>query len=246
MAELKNNLFLYSLGYGIITFLVQLVLFIGGPYFFKDYFKDENWTIGKNILLLTTLVTLISLCNWFYNSKVQATDNLQIINLKNIFGYTFSIAIFPIVMVTYYKEVFHRHKREKISDDIMSLKVPKKDKNKEEKEITIYGTNNKENITFNSNDLVYITSQANYASFYKKTTNGIEEQILRTTLSLISTKLKEHNVFIRCHKSYIVNSTYMDTISGNARGYFLESKLLSIQIPVSRNFKKEELKNLIT
>mgnify|MGYP000704682951 CR=1 FL=1 len=37
----------------------------------------------------------------------------------------------------------------------------------------------------------------------------------------------------------------MNVISGNARGYFLESKLLSNQIPISRSFKKDEIKKFI-
>ena len=116
---------------------------------------------------------------------------------------------------------------------------------KGKKEIKIVGDNKKEELSFNTENLIYITSQGNYASFFIRTPNGIEEKIIRNTLTNITLELKEYSNFVRCHKSYIVNCKFMNSISGNARGYFLESELFSIQIPISRSYKKEELKNLI-
>jgi DNA-binding LytR/AlgR family response regulator len=111
--------------------------------------------------------------------------------------------------------------------------------------INIKGNNKEENISFVLDDLVYISSEGNYASFFIKSNNGIKERVLRNTLSNINKDLKDYKNIIRCHKSYIINSNYMDSISGNARGYFLESQTIPQQIPVSRKFKKENLKNLL-
>ena len=104
--------------------------------------------------------------------------------------------------------------------------------------INIKGNNKEENISFVLDDLVYISSEGNYASFFIKSNNGIKERVLRNTLSNINKDLKDYKNIIRCHKPYIINSNYMDSISGNARGYFLESQTIPQQIPVSRKFKK--------
>lgn len=244
IANSLNNKLLYTAGFGLITFLLKAFFFTIPPLLFKEYFKDENWTVGKHIIHLIILVNAITFCNYFYNLFVQNTDNMDLLSLKTFFLYTFSVSIFPIIIFIFISEKLHRVYRVKNSKKIMELKitVPVKRINQE---IKILADNNKENITFNTDNLVYISSSSNYASFFIKSTKGVEEHILRNTLFNIYKKLENDKNIIRCHKSYIVNVKHMDSISGNARGYFLESKLLTKQIPISRSFKKEELKNLI-
>jgi hypothetical protein len=244
MSILGNNLFFYSLGFGLISFSVQIFLFIIIPLFFKDFFKNEKWNIGKNILFLIILICLIAVCNWYYNSYYQDTEKHRLLTFYEMLFYTFSVAIFPTFLYTFFSEKINRTKRENTSKEIMSFKVSTPVK-KWNEEINIVGENKKETITFNIEDLVYVTSQGNYASFFLYTNKTLEEKILRKTLTNIALDINKYSTITRCHKSYIANSKFMDSISGNARGYFLESSLLNIQIPVSRGFKKEELKKLI-
>ena len=68
---------------------------------------------------------------------------------------------------------------------------------------------------------------------------------MRVTLTKIIENLKEYPNIIRCHKSYIINSDYVLDISGNARGYLLKIKFISINVPVSRSFSKQSLQSLI-
>ena len=245
LANLNNNIFYYTLGFGIVTFIIQTSFYLLFPVFFKDFFKDENWTVGKNIIFLFLLVFTISLGNFFFNSLVQNTDNIQLLSFKEFLIYTFSIAVFPVTIFTYLSEKLYRNIREKNSEEIMKLRVSTIVFKNSNETIKIFGENKKESITFNLDNLIYISSQGNYASFYLNKENGIEEKTIRNTLVNISKELSKKNNIIRCHKSYIVNSKYMNSISGNARGYFLESNVLNRYIPVSRSFSKEDLKKLI-
>ena len=242
IVNFKNNKLLYTAGFGLVSFILGFSFFVFLPKFLKKSFK--NWTVGKNIVFFLFLVISISFGNWFYNSLVKDIGGIELQSLRKIFFNTFSLSIFPIIVFTFLKERLFRKKREKISKNIMEFKTSF-EVEKIEKEIIIYGDNNKENLTFNINNLVYITSNANYASFFINSKNNLEEHIIRNTLSNLFKSLESNTDFVRCHKSYIINSKYMDSISGNARGYFLESELLSIKIPISRGFKKENLKNLI-
>lgn len=244
MSDLDNNLFYYSLGFGLVTFLSQSFMFILIPFLFKDVFNSDKWTIGKNIIFLFSLVSVISFCNWLYNNEVQSSNNWRLLTLTEIFSYTFSISIFPIFGLTYFNEKVYRKKREKKSKKIMNFRVSTKVEELKET-VTIFGDNNKDNITFKIDNLLYITSVRNYVSFYLIRDKDIEEKVLRNTLSTVFKQLCKYSNIIRCHKSYIINSNFIDAISGNARGYFLESEKISKKIPVSRKFPKEELKNLI-
>ena len=241
---LKNNIFLYTLGFGLVTFCIQSFFFLFLPFVFKDFFNDENWTVGKNILFLFSLILSISFGNWYYNCMVQDTDSIALLSLQNFFGYTFAISILPITLFTYISEKLYRIHRQNISKKIMESKVDFKDVIVNEK-ITVFAENKRDSISFNISDLIYITTQGNYASFYCCDENGLKEMVLRNSLIRIANQLQDFTNIKRCHKSYIINKTHMNAISGNARGYYLESDLLSIKIPISRNLKKEEIENLI-
>lgn len=57
--------------------------------------------------------------------------------------------------------------------------------------------------------------------------------------------LEPYKEFVKCHRSYIVNTYHMDALKGNARNYYLESSLIDFDIPVSRSYLVKELKKLI-
>ena len=245
ITSVLNNKILYTAGFGFITFFISLFYFLFIPLIFQNFFKDENWNVGKNILFLFLLILSITFGNYYFNSFVQNTENMKLLSLKDFFVYTFSLAIFPVIIFTYISEKFYRIHRERTSEKIMKFKVSKVEKLQNE-EIKLFGDNKKETLSFNIENLVYVTSQGNYTSFYLKKEDGLEEKLLRNTLSNIEKEFDKNTNIIRCHRSFIINSKFMSSLSGNARGYYLESNLLQNQIPVSRSFKKENLKNLVS
>lgn len=244
-----NNLLSYAAGFGLVAFTCTFIYLVLLPFLFKNFFNNEKWTIGKNLIFFFFLVLTVSFGNYFYNSSVQISDDSEILSLKTILINTFSLAIFPIVISTYIVEWNCKTKRKRTSEKIMNLKNSKKKTKKKdtlEKEVQIFADNNKENIIFNLNNLIYITSNGNYVSFYLLTENGVKENLLRATLTGVLENLGAYSNIIRCHKSYIINSKFMKSIYGNARGYYLESEYIQTPIPVSRTFKKEELNKLIS
>lgn len=244
---IKNNIFYYTGGFGLVTFGVLVVFFLVFPLIFKKFFKDENFTVGKNIVLLLTIIIFISIANWYYNSLVQNTDNITLLTLKHFFIYTFSLAIFPIIILTYLSEKMYRKHREKVSKNIMETTKQKVRKPTDNKDINIkmFSENNKDFVAFSLNNLIYISSEGNYASLYLNYNNKIEEKLIRNTLTNINNTLESYKNIIRCHKSYIINTAYLNTISGNARGYYLSFNKINKEIPVSRKFSKKDLENLL-
>ncbi|WP_397444878.1 LytTR family transcriptional regulator DNA-binding domain-containing protein [Polaribacter sp. R77954] len=244
LEKLQNNLLLYTAGFGVITFSIQCIFFIILPYLFRDFFNSDYWTVGKNIIFFLTFISTITITNWFYNSLVQNSSTIALLSLQSFIFYTFSIAIIPIAIFTYLSEKFYRNKRENISDEIMKTKVVY-ETIEQNKNVTLYAQNTKDSITFNLSKLVYISSQSNYASIFLTAKTGLKECIIRNTLTALEVQLKDYTTIKRCHKSYIIHTTFMDSISGNARGYYLKSKLVSINIPISRRFKKSQIVNFI-
>jgi hypothetical protein len=240
LTNFEEALLKYSLGMGLLDFLGTFLLLYISPLIFKDYFNEDNWTVGRNILLMAIGLLFVGIILWNFGEVYKKTYGFDKLTLLEFLSKTFLIGIIPLTFYVFINEKREREKREKRVFKIREIN--KKNEINISKEISINSDNEKEQITFKADNLVYITSQGNYASFFLKKDDGIKEKILRTTLTKITERLKDHPNIIRCHKSYIINSNFIHDIRGNARGYLLKSNYISEEIPVSRKFSKESLK----
>jgi hypothetical protein len=237
----------YTLGIGIIASLATFLGLYIPPIIFKDYFNEDNWTIGRNLFLMIVGVTSVGIVLWSITELYSEAYQLTKISLLEFLFYTLLVSLIPLIFFVFFNEKKIRVRREKKVFEIKEIKKDKEISRTKElaKEINIYSDNGKEKITFPIDTLVYVTSQGNYASFFLIHDNTLKEKILRVTLTKIAKELEEYSNIIRCHKSYIVNVNYITDISGNARGYLLKSEFIPIVIPVSRSFSKQSLQRLI-
>ncbi|WP_165731390.1 LytTR family DNA-binding domain-containing protein [Polaribacter sp. 20A6] len=237
----------YTLSIGITAFISAFIIQYVPPLIFKDYFNEDKWTIGRNLFLIVVSIIIMGTIVWYFSDLYTRPYHLRRFSLLEFLFYTFLMSLIPLTFFLFINEKNIRERREK---KVLEIKEIKKDKEIEiskklASKISITSDNGKENITFKIDNLVYVTSQGNYASFFLLHDNNLKEKILRVTLTKITKELEEYPNIIRCHKSYIVNVNYITDISGNARGYLLGSKLIPIVIPVSRSFSKQSLQSLI-
>ena len=247
LIELDVIILEYTLGIGIIAFLATFVILYFPALIFKEYFNEDNWTIGRNLFLMAIGITFIAVLLWHFGEMYKAPYHLRKITLLQFLFYTFLVSLIPLTFFIFINEKNVRERRERRVFEIKEINRKNEiDTSKKlNKEVSIHSDNGKESITFHIDNLVYVTSQGNYASFFLKNEGDLKEKILRVTLTKIATELKEYTYIIRCHKSYIININDINDISGNARGYLLKSNLIPFDIPVSRSFSKQSLQKLI-
>ena len=243
--SLKGIVLGYTIVLGIVTaFGVFFTLYVPAL-IFKNYFNEDDWTIGRNLFVILFGIISIGSLLWFCGNLYKKEYGIVGLNYFTFLTYTFLVGTIPILFFVFTNEKNVREKREKRAQEINTFNKEKLIEKPLKTEITIYSENKKENIIFNTDDLVYISSQGNYASFFIKKNNDLKEKILRVTLTKINTELEDYTNIIRCHKSYIVNVSYINDINGNARGYLLKSEIIPFNIPVSRTFSKQSLKSLL-
>lgn len=243
------NPYLFKLGIALITIFNLLLFFFVIEKKFKKFFKNENWTVGKHFITIISVITFSSVLRWLYFYLLFPLElEHNNMTLPKMMVNSFVVGFFLVLTFIYFDEK-HQSKKYSINKDELKKKksttikkIPKLNKS-----ITLFSSNQKESVTFLLNDLIYIYSEANYACIIlkKKEENNFKEEILRIPLHMIEKKLENYNQILRCHKSYIVNTDYVNHISGNARGYSLHLKNNIKQIPVSRRFTKEQLQNVV-
>lgn len=247
-----NTTTLFKLSIGCITTLNLLSFFFVITKLFPKFFKSETWTVGKHFIIILGLFIFSSTIRWFYLNTVlpEKIDEAEMSFLKML-RQSFVIGFIVVFLYIYLDE---KHQYKKYSSNSIDIKkdtdvLIKPKVSQTNNSITIHTTNKNDFLTFFINDLVYITSESNYAFFYLKKDSKkgfeIEKKTLRISLQILEEKLKQYTRIIRCHKSYIINASYVNDISGNARGYYLHIKENKKEIPVSRKFTKEELKKII-
>ncbi|WP_343328473.1 LytTR family transcriptional regulator DNA-binding domain-containing protein [Polaribacter staleyi] len=225
---LKEHLFGYTILMGILTFILPFLIFV-----FLEKINYKKWTIGSLALLSICFLVIYNYILWFSSGIYKDITGLVKLSFLLFSKYSSSLAILSFATIFL------------LNDLILDFKKKKKNNQIKAQEITIYSENKKENLRVNINKLIYTSVTGNYTSFHIITEEGVKEVVLRNSLSNVLLQIKKFPTIFRCHKSYIVNTSFFNTLSGNARGYYLESELLTTQIPISRSFKKEELKKLI-
>ncbi|KGL62420.1 LytR/AlgR family response regulator transcription factor [Polaribacter sp. Hel1_85] len=247
LMSLEGIILQYTFGIGLVTFIGVFFFLYVPALIFKNYFNEDNWTIGRNIFLIIIGILFTGIVIWSLGNIYKSQYNIKNISLIRFLFYTYLVGTLPVVFFIFINEKNVREKREKRANAINTYNKEKREVylKKLPSKIKFFSENKKENISFSIDDLVYITSQGNYASFFIKKETDIKEKILRVTLTKIEEKLKEYPNVFRCHKSYIINSNFINDISGNARGYLLKSNFISTDIPVSRSFSKQSLQKLI-
>lgn len=240
---LEDNLLEYVTGISAIVFLTLLFLFFFLPFVFKSFFKQETWTIGRNVVFIVVVLLTTSFCIWYFNFKVKPLYGLDALSLPRFIYYTFVVGLFPSIMVIFLNERSVRIRKINRAKELLTLREVIKNKPTIDVVFTSDSTNESLKITIKN--LVYISSQANYACLFVNENNVLKEYVIRTTLKKIEYALVNYNTFYRCHKSYIINADFVNSIEGNARGYQLLLSVSSKKIPVSRSFPKELLKSIL-
>lgn len=245
--SLQEILLNYTLIIGLITFLGSFFFLLIPPLLFKNYFNEDNWTIGRNILFILISILVVGSCLWYAAGIYKQEKGIENISYVSYLLYSNLVGVIPVLFVVYLNEKNVREKRNRKAKEITDNKFKKGViKEKESDTIVILSDNKKERLKIVISDLVYVTSQGNYASFFiKKEENKTKEKILRVTLTEIIKALKDYPHIIRCHKSYIINTKYVTSLTGNARGYLLKSEYIDFSIPVSRSFSKQSLLAII-
>lgn len=224
---------LYAIiGYGLITFITTIILIVVVPYIFPKLFKTESWNVGKEVLRFVFIIFCIGIINYFYSAQFLRDKGETIFSLENLLQSittTTSIGIMPIIIVVLYNQNRLLKKYIKESAEIND-KIPKEPTVKSS-EILIKGEGKNETIETTSDQLLFIKSEGNYC----EVNTSSNKSLIRNSLANLESQLADKPSFLKVHRSYIVNTSLINNITGNAQGYKIHFLNSNEEVPVSRN-----------
>ncbi len=246
---IRESIYLYLSGFGLITMVVIAVNLIFLPIIIPGYVNYDEWTIGKNIVLILWILMIISFLNYTYGQYLVSQVYIDALEQSNRTGLlswilmTFSVGIFPVFFIIYFAErqLLKRNLRiaGEINKGIHGL-APSNDNR-----TLILESGKNKSFEINTSELICVRAEGgNYTTVYWQDGVNAQKELLRLTLLNFLDKMVSNENIVRCHKSFVVNLDRVETVSGNARSLMLELKGLDFEIPVSRSFPRERLKTI--
>jgi len=263
-----SRLVFISIMYGLITFGCIFLTLITLPVFFPQFFKEDEWTTGKQIVHTTAVIVLVGLANYLISPFLVDTS-YSLRDMLWFQGITLAIALLPVTIFTLLKQnsllkkfeqqavLLEKKLKEKLDTEKKQEPpaLPSEKKN-EWPSIELTGDYQGEKIVLLPEDLYFITAANNYIKVYfNKNTRlpvhagadvtGVTGQgkpsysIIRMTVKKAEEALEAWPCFFRCHRAYIINLDKVEHVEGNAQGYKIRLSNTEESIPVSRNLNSE-------
>ncbi len=228
------------LGYGVVSFVVTAIHFLLWPRLFPAAFSDRVWTVGKAILLIGTNILLVTIVNRLYLIALTG-DKPNVSGWLNMLAITFLIGIFPAVgaVVAGYVVRLRRYVRQAAELPVHASTPAVAEPGHAELTgamlLTLVADNEKDTITLQPDELLYIESSDNYCTVVYLKKGQPVKPLLRSSLSRLEGQIARADV-VRCHRSFVVNLDRVEKVTGNAQGYKLHLSDGMFQIPVARKY----------
>ena len=235
LSNVQSNSKPYILaGYGLVTFLILLVDLILLKQLFPSFFKEENWTIWKQLLFLWWIIFSIGLGNstytsLFFNFQVPAWQ--LILNFQLI---TLTIGFIPILVTTVVSQNHHLKKNLEEAQRLNS--GSDRQQTTSNKTIRIVAENGKDQFSGQLSDLLFIVSEGNYILIHHLHNDKLKKTILRNTLTKTEEQVSGASTLIKTHRAYLVNLEKIKQVGGNAQSLRLQFNETEMEVPVSRTY----------
>lgn len=224
-----------AFGFGLVTFIVELINMILLPYWLPGIISEKKWTVGKEVMWVFWMLSTIAAANYFYAIYFYPISGGWVFFAYTL-TYTCVIGIIPAIGVIFFKQVY-TYKKVIKEVGLMNESLSTQPKINSSGRVILESEGGKDQHTIDPNAILCIESSGNYVEvFYED--GSLKRKVFRNKISTLQEKLIDQKNLVRCHRTYIVNIDFVENISGNSQGYKLRIKYLDIVIPVSRSKSK--------
>lgn len=234
--ESQFPMFLVSFSYGMVCFVMMMVLNVFVVPLLPGLFAEQSWTTGHQIFWTMVNIFSIGLGNWVLTAYLFY-EPLLLKELINFEVYTLVIGLFPVGISYILNQIWLERKYRLAAANLNEeLHPERQDPTSSDSKVVIHSDNQDEDLTLDANRLVYAEASDNYVLFkYLNERKQLHKKLIRTSLKKVENDLQAHPQFWRCHKSYIVNRLHVARFSGNAQGYKLHLQTTDEFVPVARS-----------
>lgn len=230
--------FLILAGYGFVTLIILAVDLIVLPFLFQGSYREEKWTVLKEIFYLVFILVTIGLGNLLYSAWMIGIK-LSLANILIFQVFTVAIGIIPITAITLIKQNYlFRKYSESAARISSSLSHQEKDIPMNDL-LKITSESGTDEVSLLISSLVFVKSEGNYITVGYLKNGRIAKTLLRNTMKYAEERLSCQPSVFKCHRSWLVNLDKIERVSGNSQGLKLSMEGYEEHVPVARNLAGE-------
>ena len=228
-----NNRLVFLLGIAVITFLILGLFRIIMPVSLTRRIRAESLKITNEVGLILLIWFFITTANIFYLYYVGKIDLTlaKAVQIALFSGFPSIILKLADVNMMLREQLRHFVRRNlKLEHDLANARERQSDP------IVFHSESHSEKIELLPDEIVLIRSADNYVDIFYKTNDVVERKLLRNTLKNIQQVLKNNREFLRCHRTCIVNTSFIVNMTNSYKGHWLKILDFDEEIPVSRQY----------
>lgn len=223
-------------GYGVVTTLsIAFYYALSTRLIYKN--QEQKWTVIKESIDLF-LVLILSLLSCYFYFIWVFDGSFRLSRMFNFILQASLVSLLPVIGLF----VFISSKYKGIIRSTLEIDEDSTDQQLSQ-QITLRGTNKSEVIQTSVDSVLYVKSEDNYIILSVLQQGQVQSHMIRSTLKQIEEQLSGHT-FFKCHRSYIINTHRIDSISGNKNSAKLKISGSNQLIPVSRT-KVDSIRQMI-
>ncbi len=197
------------------------------------YFGDrKRWTLPKELLAIYLVLQVMGIALFLAAFILEEPSVESRWNLKTFLDsckYAFLIGIIPFLFFT-----ASNYRYLLTSGGPSFIDMEQDNEEDSESLIHISSSLKKESLSFRASELLFVSSDGNYADFHLYRDAKIQKVPIRNSISNIEQQFSSMPQYFRCHRAFIVNLDQVTGNKGNALGYQLTLRHFPGKIPVSR------------
>lgn len=257
ISRIPEHKLLIVIGYGLMSSLSLSVFAYLLPALFPNYYKEETWTLGRDLLDTLLMCMLIALSNaiysififhWEFNRNLILGSFLSVIILAPFPIVFFQLLNRNILLSRNLKEATklnillagEEHDEKDIPADLSSdHSEDRVDDSENTSSYLSFADGSKDVFELEVQNLLYAEAEGNYIKLVYLEGNKVMQKLLRMTMKQAEGIVRSHSCILRCHRAYLVNIHFVARVDGNMQGYRLRLKHCSEEVPVSRAYTKQ-------
>lgn len=193
--------------------------------------KEDNWNLGKEIIHLGLVLVIIGLGNFLIRDLIydnpgnwSFTYFLEELNHTFLVGILLILLLVPLNFMRKYHQNSKAAAKWKPTHSLPHNEVP----------LDTVQINTKvkaDDFQLIINEFLYARAEGNYVEFHLE---GNRKLLKRLPMKVLEDQLKDFPKIVKTHRSFLVNTTKIIAVSGNAQGYQLKVRDHPSTIPVAR------------
>lgn len=229
-----NNRLLFVAGIAAIVFIIMSLVRVAIPWFIHKYDATRLEQVLPPFLnsLIIYLFSLASIVLYLhYLGSVEISFYLVFKIALICLALPVSLRLFDLI-----KDLRQEVDRLKGEKEIAQQKAEEYRDDYLNKPLEFTAEQGAESLTLHLEDVIAIRSADNYVEIIYTENGVLKKHLIRNTLKKIELLLKPYAIFVRTHRTSIVNSHFISKLERQGYNYTLKIKGLEETIPVSRQY----------